>query len=406
MLSNFNLRKVLIIAGFAVVVVGLGFAIYFAFFRIPAEEPVETPETQEGAQTGTLPTSGEAENKPGQQTETPTGTGVLPTAKTLRVSDFAFSGAKDITMSENGRDLQYYDSESGLFYKVNENGSLTPLSNKKFFQVQNVSWSGDNSKAVLEYPDGSNIFYDFKTDKQVTLPKHWEDFDFSTDGNKIISKSMGIDSNNRWLVISDTNGTNAKAIADLGDNADRVQVAWSPNNQVVGFSSTGDPTSEFGTQEVYLVGQNKENFKSLKVQGLNFQAKWTTEGDRILYSVADPNNGYRPVLYATDASGDNVGSNTVKIDLNTPLEKCVIISGYKAYCAVPKDLAEGTGLDMRLAENTSDSFYFIDLKTGATSMIAGTEEKYDVSQISVSADEKYIYFTDKSVNGLHQIKID
>jgi len=61
---------------------------------------------------------------------------------------------------------------------------------------------------------------------------------------------------------------------------------------------------------------------------------------------------------------------------------------------------------MRLAENTSDSFYFIDLKTGATSMIAGTEETYDVSQISISADEKYIYFTDKSVNGLHQIKID
>jgi len=403
---NLNFRKILIIVGFAVVAIGLGFAIYFAFFRTPKEEtpPTETAET--GEQTGNLPASGEATTKPAGQTGAATEGGVLPTAKILSTANFALTGAADITMSSDGNGLQYYDSDSGLFYKISSNGTLTPLSNKKFYNVEDVSWSGDNKKAVLEYPDGSNIVYDFSNDTQATLPKHWEDFDFSPDGNKIISKSISSGTDNRWLIISDADGTNAKAIASLGDNADKVQVAWSPTNQVVGFSSTGDPTSEFGTQEVYLIGQNKENFRSLKVQGLNFQAKWAEEGDRILYSIADPNNNFLPLLYATDATGDNVGTNTVKINLNTSIDKCAIISGYKAYCAVPKEMPEGSGLDPRLTGITEDSFYFINLKTGATSLIGESDTKYDVSQISVSDDEKFIYFTDKTNGGLHQIKIE
>lgn len=404
----FNLRKILIIAGFAIVAIGLGFGIYFVFFAAPKEAaPPPATEAPTGA-AGQLPISGAAGFKPAGQTEI-TGeitAGGLPAAKTLSAANLALSGVANITLAGNGRDLQYYDSNNGLFYRADANGALAPLSNKKFFQVQNVTWSGDNKKAVLEYPDGSNIVYDFSTDSQVTLPKHWQDFNFSPDGGKLISKSIGADANNQWLIVSDTNGTNAKIVAALGDNADKVQVAWSPSNQVVGFSATGDATSEFGTQEIYLIGQNKENFKSLKVQGLNFQAAWAKEGDRILYSVADPKNGYRPALWATDALGDNVGLNTIKINLNAPIEKCAIISGYKAYCAVPKDLPEGAGLDMNIAENTQDSFYFVDLKTGAANLIGEPETSYDVSQISVSSDEKYIYFTDAANNGLHQIKIE
>ncbi|MFH1193827.1 MAG: hypothetical protein V1661_02430 [bacterium] len=404
----FNLRKILIIVGFAIIAVGLGFGIYFTFFAAPKETvPPPVTEAPAGA-AGQLPSSGAAGLKPPGQTGAPgeITAGGLPAAKTLSAADLALSGATNITIAANGRDLQYYDSNSGLFYRTDANGALTPLSNKKFFEVKKVSWSGDNKKAVLEYPDGSNIVYDFSTDSQVTLPKHWQDFNFSPDGGKLVSKSIGADANNQWLIVSDTNGTNAKIVAALGDNADKVQVAWSPSNQVVGFSATGDATSEFGTQEIYLIGQNKENFKSLKVQGLNFKAAWAKEGDRLMYSVADPKNGYRPTLWATDASGDNVGSNTVKINLNTPIDKCAIVSGYKAYCAVPKDLPEGSGLDMNIAGNTQDSFYFVNLKTGATNLIGEPGASYDVSQISVSSDEKYIYFTDAANSGLHQIRIE
>lgn len=401
----FNLKKILIIVGFIIVVIGIGFGIYFAFFKAPAPAP-EAPVTEAPATGGGLPISGLAKPlAPGAPEEIITPAG-LPSAKTISTADLSLSGASSITMSSDGQAVQYYDSNSGLFYRVNANGTLTPLSNTKFFQVQNATWSNDSSKAVLEYPDGSNIVYDFTTDRQlVTLPKHWQDFEFTPNGDKIVSKSIGDDVNNRWLIISDANGTNSKVISALGDNADKVEVAMSPDSQVVGFSRTGDPTGEFGTQEVYLIGQNNENFKSLKVKGFNFKAEWAKEGGRILYSVADPANGYKPTLWVTDAEGDNVGTNSVKVNLDTFVDKCAIVSGYKAYCAVPKSLDEGTGLDSRLATETDDQIYFVDLRTGATSFIGAPENAYSIDKISVSSDENYIYFTDKTNGGLHQMKI-
>lgn len=401
------MRKILIVVGFIIIVVGIGFGIYFAFFKAPTPKP-EAPITEAPtAPAGGLPSAGLAGARPTVAAPEVAGaTGGLPPAKTIAAADLTLSGATGLTLSSDGRSVQYYDSNNGLFYKVNADGTLLPLSNTKFFQVQNAVWSNDSSKAVLEYPDGSNIVYDFTADKQlVTLPKHWQDFEFTSAGDKIVSKSIGDDINNRWLIISDVNGTNSKVVSALGDNADKVEVAMSPDSQVVGFSRTGDATGEAGTQEIYLIGQNNENFKSLKVRGYNFNAEWAKEGDRILYSVADPANGFKPTLWVADASGDNVGTNAVKVNLDTFVDKCAIVSGYKAYCAVPKSLDEGAGLDSRLATATDDQIYFVDLRTGATSFIGEPSATYSIDKISVSADEQYLYFTDKANNGLHQMKI-
>jgi len=401
------MRKILIIIGFVIVVIGIGFGIYLAFFRAPAPVAETPPVTETPAgQTGGLPSSGLAGTRPITAAPEAPGQIGLPSAKTIATSDIALSGAEGLTLASDGTSVQYYDSTSGLFYKVGADGTLTPLSNQKFFQVQKATWSNDGTKAVLEYPDGSKIVYDFTTDKQlVTLPKHWQDFAFSPAGDKIISKSMGDDINNRWLVISNVNGTNSKIISSLGDNADKVEISWSPNNQVVGFSKTGDPTGEAGTQEVYLIGQNNENFKSLKVKGYNFNAEWATEGDRILYSVADPANGYKPTLWVADASGDNIGTNAAKVNLDTFVDKCAIISGYKAYCAVPKSMDDGAGLDSRLATGTDDQIYFVDLRTGATSFVGAPDTAVSIGKISVSANEQYLYFIDQANGGLHQMKI-
>lgn len=399
------MRKILIIIGFVVIVVGLGFGIYFVFFRAPTP-PAEIPAAQAPTGGGGLSAAGLAGPRPAAPPTVAGAVTGLPPAKAITTSDLALSGAMGLTMAGDGATAEYYDSQSGLFYKVDASGALTPLSKTKFFQVQKATWSGDGNKAVLEYPDGSKIVYDFAADKQlVTLPKHWQDFAFSPDGGKILSKAMGDDINNRWLIISDVNGTNTKVVSALGDNADKVEVAWSPNNQVVGFSRTGDPTGEAGSQEIYLIGQNNENFKSLKVKGYDFNAAWAKEGDRIIYSVADPADSYKPTLWVADASGDNIGTNAVKVNLDTFVDKCAIISGYKAYCAVPKTLDDGTGLDPRLATGTDDQIYFVNLKTGATTFIGAPSTAESIGQISVSADESYLYFTDQANGGLHQMKI-
>jgi len=401
---NLNLRKILIIIGFALIVVGIGFGIYFTFFRAPKEEaPVVTAPTGE-APAGGLPSAGVAGIRPTTATEDGAVTG-LPTAKTISAATLVQSGAAGAALSSDGSSLQYYDSATGLFYKINADGSLSALSSKTFFQVQNVTWSAGKNKAVLEYPDGSNIIYDFSTGNQTTLPKHWEDFEFSNNDTKIISKSIGDDIENRWLVISDLTGSNTKIINALGENADKVDVSSSPNGQVVAFSRTGDVTITAGMQEVYLIGQNNENFKSLKVKGYNFKAKWANEGDRIIYSVTDAYDDYKPSLWVTDVSGDDVGTNSIKVGINTWVDKCVILSGYKAYCAVPKNLDTGAGLQPSVADASDDVVYFVDIKTGAASFVGESDTDYSIAQLSVSSDESYLYFTDKENNGIHKMEI-
>ena len=399
---NLSLRKVLTIAGFSIICVGIGFGIYFTFLR--AEKAPEKITAPTAATTSALPTAGLAGLRATTTPEAGVGIG-LPTAKTISTATLVQSGAAGATLSSDGNSMQYYDSSTGLFYKINSDGSLTLLSNKKFFQVQNVTWSNNKDKAVLEYPDGSNIVYDFSTGLQATLPKHWEDFEFSGDDSKIISKSIGDDVENRWLVISDTTGSQTKIVNALGNNADKVQIAWSPNNQVVAFSRTGDPTTMAGMQEIYLLGQNKENLKSLKVKGFNFKAQWATEGDRIIYSVTDIYNNYKPTLWVTDVSGDNVGTNSVKLGIETWVDKCAVLSNYKAYCAVPKSLETGAGLQPSVADTSDDAIYLVDLKTGATSFVGEPDTDYSITKISVSNDESYIYFTDKANGGIHKMSI-
>lgn len=403
-----NMRKILMIGGFVVTVLAIGTGLYFLFFRAESKEEIQpiTGEPQTSI-TGELPTSGLAQPKE----TTPTGEeitepGVLPQAQTISASPITQTEATEITLSDDGSSLQFYDSDNGLFYKAGADGSLTPLSDKQFFAVESAIWSADKNQAVLEYPDGSNILYNFNTEEQTTLPRHWEDFGFSPDGGKIIAKSMGDDENSRWLITSDADGSNAKIIASLGNNANKVQVSWSPNDQVVGFSRTGPIENNFMSQTVYLIGQNEENFRSLKVKGFNFKAKWSEEGDRILYSVTDPENGYRPTLWAVDAAGDEIGRNTVKINLDTWVDKCVITSGYKAYCAVPKILDEGAGLEPGVAELSDDIIYYVNLQTGTATFVGEPDEDFNINQISVSEDEKTLYFTDKLSGALRKMDIN
>ena len=64
-------------------------------------------------------------------------------------------------LASDGVNVIYYNRATGKFYKVFPDGRTVPVSEEVFYQVQNVSWSPDKNKAVLEYPDGANIVYDF-----------------------------------------------------------------------------------------------------------------------------------------------------------------------------------------------------------------------------------------------------
>ncbi|MDD5555044.1 MAG: hypothetical protein PHU57_05525, partial [Patescibacteria group bacterium] len=233
-------KKIILVVAFLAVVVILGYLLYIWFFRPPAEEIIPSQPASTTAPAG-LPS---AQTGPGQVVEQGE-TGALPEGGEAEIaSERALGGitqtvelspaqALSATLAGDGSDLQYYNQSDGKFYKVDKNGKITILSDKVFHNVETIKWAPDKNKAILEYPDGANILYNFSTNKQITLPTHWKDFDFSPDSSQIVMKSIGLDPGNRWLAITNEDGSKTTAIEAIGEKDETVYPSWSPNNQVI-----------------------------------------------------------------------------------------------------------------------------------------------------------------------------
>ena len=416
-------KKILLILAFLGLVVLLGYLLWRFFFKSPL---TGSPTNPEGGNIGGLELAGEGtgnfssttgngrldasgnviKNEPGENqpgTGAPTGSEAsdLAVGGLTKTTEITKDRALDPIMGSDGQ-LRFYNDTDGKFYKLNASGDLVTLSDKVFHQVQNVTWSTQGDKAILEYPDGSKITYDFNTQKQVTLPKHWEDFSFSPDGASISAKSMGDDVENRYLIVSNADGSRASSLSAIGNNADDVYPIWSPNNQAAAMYTRG---LDFNRQEVFFVGLNGENFKSTVINGRGFEPQWSDTGDKLLYSVYSSDTNMNPNLWIVNAQGDNIGQNRTNIGLSTWASKCSFATNNEIYCAVPDNLPQGAGLFPELADKTQDSLYKIDLTTGVKKLIAVPEGVTNVSSIMVADGQNQLYFTDKTSGRIYEIKL-
>jgi len=404
-------KKIFIAIGFILVVFILGYLLYAMFFKsnIP---PVTTEPTATSTQ-GSLPVA-----RPGTGQTIPSGEPIgglpgetgLPASQTSAIALGGLTQTTELnqapslaaTLALNGNDLQYYNKQDGKFYRLTKDGQATLLSNTVFYEVQNITWSPNKNKAILEYPDQAKIIYDFKNNRQVSLPKHWQDFDFSPDGSKIVLKSLANDEDNRWLAIINDDGSSAQRVAALGDKDETVYPSWSPNNQTVAMYTEG---AGFDQQKVYFVGLNNENYKALTIDGRGFDPLWSPKGDNLLYSVYSSSSDLKPELWITNAQGENIGSGRVKLDIQTWADKCVFSAATEIYCAVPESLEEGAGLFPDLAKSTKDNLYKIDTKTGLKKLIAIPDGDFTMSDLIVSDNGYYLYFTDVNTGKINKIKL-
>jgi hypothetical protein len=407
-------KKIFLIIGFLALVVVMGYLLWKLFFQPAGQTPTATTTPlggsgfpSAGPGTGTGEDTGGPGNLPGGQDFIPSGSDLIgePSAtalggltKTTALSPGSTLGS---TLGGDGR-IQYYNPEDGRFYRLDADGNLNPLSDKVFHEVKDVTWAPDKNQAILEYPDGSKILYNFQTKKQVTLPSHWKDFSFSPASDQIVSKSIGLDPDNRWLMVSNEDGSQAKALEAIGENADKVYPAWSPGKQIVAMYTKG---VDFDRQEIFFVGLNGENFKSTVVEGRGLEYEWSTTGDRLLYSVYHTRDDLKPRLWIVDAASDTISQNRRSFDLQTWASKCTFSSNTEIYCAVPENLEKGAGLFPELADRTKDDLYKIDLKTGTKKLIAVPDGTYNISQIMVPGNQNYLYFTDKATGMIYKINL-
>lgn len=409
-------RVPLLIFVFLTFVFGMGYTIYSIFFKplIVSTPTNQNNTTSTSTVLGSLP---QADQNNGEQiiSSPPASQNTLPESEykkqstttenkqnltsTYNVSD---SPALKPSVSNNNT-LQYYNKSDGMFYMVDPGGNLHALSEQIFYNVENVVWSPKFNKAVLEYPDGSNIIYDFSLKQQITLPAHWKNFSFSRDGSQITAKSIGLDPSNRWLLVVNSDGTNARSIEDLGNNESKVYPNWSPSGQIAAFYTKG---IDIDRQYIFFIGLNKENFPSAIIEGRGIEATWNPNGQKLLYSAHSTLSDNKPLLWVMDASPNTIGANRKRLNVETWASKCVFSSITDMYCAVPRSLPEGAGLLPDLAKETSDDIYKINIETGARQAVATLDKDYSFSDLTISGDEKFLYAIDNKTGILKKISLE
>ncbi|MFH1744623.1 MAG: hypothetical protein ABH881_00430 [bacterium] len=406
-------KKILFIAGFVLVAVIFGYFLFLLFFKssLPSSEEKEIVSTT--TESGGLPTAGQGTF---ETTEEKTG-GVLPDIEetTTRQADIVAKGGitsapvmeeqevMGLAQNTDSGYVNYYNKDDGKFYRIGADGRQIALSDQIFYEASNVVWSPKQNKAVIEYPDGSKIVYDFDKKVQTTLPKHWEDFNFSPSGEKIVAKSLGLDPENRWLITSNDDGSMIKPIEALGNYASTVYPSWSPNNQVVAMYTK---SLDIDRQEVFFLGQNNENFKSMVIEGRGFEPSWSSNGEKLLYSVYSSQDNLKPNLWIAGAQGQNIGAGRKKLNVETWADKCVFTGNVEIYCAVPDNLPEGAGLFPEMSKTTKDKLYKINTETGTKKLVAVPEESLSMSDLTITADNKYLFFTDNQTGQLRRIQLE
>lgn len=410
-------KKIIYITIFVAVTILLGWAIYKVFFA-PKPTPVSGPGRVAPDGTvfpsigeGTLP-SGETPTtlptpgiRPGIGAQPGTGVGVVPTGAGVpqpvvqQLVDAEISGIG----KAKGGGAKFYNKQDGKFYKVDKNGNIVAMSDKQFFNVQKVTWSPAKEETIIEYPDGANIYYNFDSKKQVTLPKHWEAFSFAPQGDRIASKSVSLAPENRWLISSNPDGSQIKLIEPMGENQNQVIVDWSPNQQIVALSKTGQSLGD-DRLELLFVGQNKENFKSAIVEGRGLETQWSPQGKKLLHSVYNARNEFKPELWIVQGEGDEIGANRRLLNVSTWAHKCTMTDERFAFCGVPDELEAGAGFVPELANTVSDTLYKIDTATGLKTQIP-LEGFHTIESIFASDDGQTLYFTDVSKTGLFKVNL-
>lgn len=407
-------QRLTIIALIGLAAIMFAFFLYWFFWR-PFFAPPEITPPVTTTTPGQLTGAGEAGVRPiststlGQLIEATS----TPTTITTEISEVANGGltrteafVKDPTLFSamtSGGQINYLNTKDGKFYHIGADGQAVALSDQTFFGASSVFWDGAGDRATIEFRNGSNIVYDFATKKQVVLPAHWEDLKITSNGDSIAFKNMAYDVENRYLAVSKFDGSQPKIIESIGANADKVQINWSPNNQVVAQYVEGKDSSR---SEVYFVGQNKENFRSMVVQGRGFEGKWSPSGNYMLYSTYDVNDNYRPSLWISAASGENIGASRNPIAIKTFVDKCTFAEDRFVICGAPEEMPAGAGLNRSEADKVQDNIWLIDLATGNTRMIAKPQGARTVENIMYSSSNPgKIFFSEKNDNRIYQINL-
>lgn len=384
-----NLRRILLSLGLLVAAAAIGYGLYWLFFRTA---PPATPPPVGPIGGGEFPTSTEGGGT------VATGTGRFPVQPADGLGPYVAEGATgEVVGASPAGDgsLRYYDSLRQQFVTLAADGSITPLSPDRFFGVSDVTWAPGKQRAIVAYPDGSKVLYDFVTQQQSTLPRAMANLSFDPSGERLASLYLGGTREEQWLVVSNADGSQIQLVEPVGGKVGNFTASWSPAGQIVGiFAEAVDGQR----QQVVPIGRNGENFKSFVAPGRGFTAEWSPSGERVLYSVFNEDTQGRPSLYIANGGADSFGTDSVSLGLQTTADWCAF-SGGSLYCAALDSPPPLLGTYPELARGQPASLWRIDLASRQRTLVSPLPAGFTPAGVSV--DESGVYVADQQTGRLY-----
>ncbi len=359
----------------------------------PAPLPIQNPPST------TLPTAGQG----GVPTTIP-GATLTPTQPETGIHSFDFAEEFFYAPNRSGGNLIAFSPQRGAFVQIDNQGHVDPLGEFQFSDVLGVNWSHDRSNALIEQSNGAKTLYNIQTKKQQTLPNQWSDIQFGPNNDSLVFKNTGTTVDGNWLASTNLTNGSLTLLRALGDNADSVEVNPSPDGSI---SALGAIPTDGTSQDLYFIKKTGELSPAVSIKGGFFQSQWSPNSRWLLFSTADLQKQFKPLLWLGVGGGAKQGQYT-PLPLNTTAEQCTFTSrSTSIICSVP-DSSSLSGYGISKGSSIPDvphRVVSLNLTDGSIKTLYTPPTSSVLVKPVVTADDKTLYITNRTTGQLESISL-
>ncbi len=276
--------------------------------------------------------------------------------------------------------------------------SLPMLSARTLMQLSGAPiqavWSPDSSHALVEIRDGNGTRWhavDVGTNTDVPLKAGMESPAWSNLGDKIIYKYFNASSKERTLNVADPDGGNWKSLGDVP--FPKMGMMPIPQSSLIALWNQGDAFEETSLRSIPITGGE---MKSLLSGQFGADYRFSPDGSRIIASISDKKGGeFRNLLIPTLVS---------KVAWSA--------DGQSLYYALPGNIPPGSVLPNDYYSKpilTQDTFWKVDLSSQDKKQrlvdLSSIDKGYDASRLFLDADERYLFFMNRTDGKLYRIRL-
>lgn len=380
---NTKLKKILIIIITILIIVLIGFLFYNFFIKKP--EPIEYGP-------GEFPEGEKSEFIPEQEE-------FVPQAE-VKIKSISKDPVLSATLKPDKKGVIYYLRSNGNVWQSDFNGdNLFQVSDSVLDNLIKIIWSPDKNKVINIFQDIlgniSKYFYSFETGKALPLNKYINYISWSSDSNKIAYQYQNEFTGDNTINIANPDGSSYSVI--LNTRMKDLIIEW-PKGEGIFLR---EKPSGLVQSSLYSLSPLTKAFAKIISDIYGFSIKWSSNGDKILYSQTD-SKGKSITIFTVDRNA----SNQKSAKISTLAEKCVWSQDSRIiFCAVPKNIKDADILPDDFYKGTfrgDDEFWKINIETNdITKLLDESQltETYDATNLFVSPKEDYLFFINK-INGL------